>query len=417
MLFERSRGLFRLLRDMILPSPKRKSIIIIPGPADPEMVNVHRVGSGKEIESISVHDWIRDSCPSLRGIFKPSWWLWSGDLQTIYNVLGNFTLIDPVTYSRTLLETVDNGTLGLDFVVNSFTPAEDTPVLIIAHGLTGGSYESYVRNVMAHATKDKVLGGLGLRGVVVNFRGCADVPVTSAQLYSAGYTDDFRTAVLHISQKYPNAPLLGCGFSLGAGVLARFVAEEGAHCILKSATVVSAPWDCPGMSARLDATFFSRQVYSRSMGTNILNIFNKIIKSPASAEIFAHPESRIARHIAFIKKMWRPTLRETDEVVVSTVGGSPECFPFPNAEAYYQWASPQNKLHQIAIPTLCISAFDDPIIPGDMLPIEKFSKSSHAVLAVIGGGEGKYVGFKIKEQDEGGGPFKWVAKKRVFVDV
>ena len=87
-------------------------------------------------------------------------WLGNGHLQTIYNVLGDFSLIDKITYSRTLLRTPDGGTLGLDFVHNpdsldhrvrgedAETQAESddtTPILVIAHGLTGGSYESYVR--------------------------------------------------------------------------------------------------------------------------------------------------------------------------------------------------------------------------------------------------------------------------------
>ena len=90
----------------------------------------------------------------------PIRWLGNGHLQTIYNVLGDFSLIDNITYSRTLLRTPDGGTLGLDFVHNpdsldhrvrgedAETRAESedtTPILVIAHGLTGGSYESYVR--------------------------------------------------------------------------------------------------------------------------------------------------------------------------------------------------------------------------------------------------------------------------------
>jgi hypothetical protein len=37
-------------------------------------------------------------------------------------------------------------------------------------------------------------------------------------------------------------------------------------------------------------------------------------------------------------------------------------------------------------PTLCINAFDDPIIGGDLLPIDIFQRSSHAILAIVGGG-------------------------------
>lgn len=87
-------------------------------------------------------------------------WLGNGHLQTIYSVIGNFEIVDKITYSRTLIRTPDGGTIGLDFVhnpdsLNQPVRGEDTetqagsedatPILVIAHGLTGGSYESYVR--------------------------------------------------------------------------------------------------------------------------------------------------------------------------------------------------------------------------------------------------------------------------------
>lgn len=79
----------------------------------------------------------------------------------------------------------------------------------------------------------------------------AGVPVTSPQLYSALHTDDIRVAVMLIAKLYPNAPLIGVGFSLGANVLTRYLAQEGPHsrlvagCALGS---VSPPiWQYPEM--------------------------------------------------------------------------------------------------------------------------------------------------------------------------
>ena len=63
----------------------------------------------------------------------------------------------------------------------------------------------------------------------------AGVPITSPQLYSAGHTEDYRVAMLYVKEKYPKAPLLGIGFSLGANVITRYVAEEGDKCRLVSA--------------------------------------------------------------------------------------------------------------------------------------------------------------------------------------
>lgn len=110
-------------------------------------------------------------------------WLNTGHLQTIYSAIGDFSLVDKITYTRTLLRTNDGGTIGLDFVHNPDSLAQrskgqdvetqaegqdQTPILVIAHGLTGGSYESYVRNVLHYATLAKSKGGLGMRGCVVN---------------------------------------------------------------------------------------------------------------------------------------------------------------------------------------------------------------------------------------------------------
>lgn len=63
----------------------------------------------------------------------------------------------------------------------------------------------------------------------------AGVPLTSGQLYSAGHTDDLRQALMYIAQRYPNAPLLGIGFSLGANVIVRYLAEEGDRSRLRAA--------------------------------------------------------------------------------------------------------------------------------------------------------------------------------------
>lgn len=67
----------------------------------------------------------------------------------------------------------------------------------------------------------------------------AGVPITSSQLYSAGATDDLRQALLYIQTTYPGAPLLGLGFSLGANVMTRYLAEEGDQSRLNSGCAVA----------------------------------------------------------------------------------------------------------------------------------------------------------------------------------
>ena len=58
---------------------------------------------------------------------------------------------------------------GLDFTPSNHAdlPA-DAPIVVVCHGITGGSHESYVKEVLAELTRAKEDGGLGARGVVVN---------------------------------------------------------------------------------------------------------------------------------------------------------------------------------------------------------------------------------------------------------
>lgn len=49
---------------------------------------------------------------------------------------------------------------------------EDTPFVVILHGITGSSEEAYARSAVTAVTKPKSEGGPGFRAVVLNFRGC-----------------------------------------------------------------------------------------------------------------------------------------------------------------------------------------------------------------------------------------------------
>lgn len=92
---------------------------------------------------------------------------------------------------------------------------DSRPMLIVLHGLSGGSYEVYLR----HAIAPLVLGEGGWECCVVNGRGCANSEVTSGVLFNARATWDVRQIVRWARKTFPNRPLFGLGFSLGANIL------------------------------------------------------------------------------------------------------------------------------------------------------------------------------------------------------
>lgn len=95
------------------------------------------------------------------------------------------------------------------------------PMLVVLHGLSGGSYEVYLR----HAIAPLLLGDDGAGGdggwecCVVNGRGCANSEVTSGVLFNARATWDVRQVVRMLRERFPHRPLFGLGFSLGANIL------------------------------------------------------------------------------------------------------------------------------------------------------------------------------------------------------
>ena len=67
----------------------------------------------------------------------------------------------------------------------------------------------------------------GWRPVVLNYRGCAGLQLTSPTVYCASFTDDVHLAVEEIHTQYPDARVFAAGYSLGSLILCKYLAECG----------------------------------------------------------------------------------------------------------------------------------------------------------------------------------------------
>lgn len=163
--------------------------------------------------------------------------LFNGHLQTMWTATKPHG--PKVWYRRKLFTAEDKayeGTFAVDFVVPEHDETDPTlmsrvvyytdeqwvnigsndtkPMLIILHGLSGGSHEIYLR----HAIQPLVESGKW-EICVVNSRGCARSKITTGILYNARATWDVRQVVQWARKTFPNRPLYGLGFSLGANML------------------------------------------------------------------------------------------------------------------------------------------------------------------------------------------------------
>lgn len=191
--------------------------------------------------------------------------LFNGHLQTVWTTVKNVEI--PIHYRRKVFEAENPhyaGQFAVDFVVAPFeTPTSDEetdqsrrftlpsglpertafftekqfealpsddhrPMLVALHGLTGGSHEVYLRKALAPL----VLDNGGWEACVVNARGCAQTKLTSSVLFNARATWDVRQVVRWLRNTFPNRPLFGIGFSLGANILTNVGMPDECHIII-----------------------------------------------------------------------------------------------------------------------------------------------------------------------------------------
>lgn len=178
--------------------------------------------------------------------------LFNGHLQTAWTVMKHDNV--PIHYKRKIFDsdsTMFTGHYAIDFVVKPYDmppegeltdqarkftqpsglpprtsffsqeelaslPSDDNkPMLVALHGLSGGSHEVYLRHVLAPLVADG-----SWEACVVNSRGCAHTNISTGILYNARATWDVRQTVKWLRKSFPNRPLFGIGFSLGANILA-----------------------------------------------------------------------------------------------------------------------------------------------------------------------------------------------------
>jgi len=254
--------------------------------------------------------------------------------------------------------------------------SDDTkPLLITLHGLSGGSYENYLRYVLEpivraspEGAKAGGLSGGDWEALVVNSRGCAGSKITTSLLYNARATWDMRQTVKWVRKTWPNRPLFAVGYSLGANILTNYLGEEGDKCVISAACVVANPWNLEVTSRALLRTYLGRQ-YSQVMGQHMLALYNRHVDQIQKNELLSPERIRALKY-----------LHEFDREVQCASWG------YPTEGAYYRDASSVDSLLSIRVPTLCLSAKDDPIANDEAVPYNEIRQNPYVVMCTTSAG-------------------------------
>ena len=302
--------------------------------------------------------------------FRPAWWLPGPHAQSVWSrvSLAGRRLL---ALRRETLRTPD----GDELVVDRLDGPPGAPILVVLHGLEGSSFSVYVQGLLRRAR------ARGWRGAAMNFRSCArdplrpsrTIPNRGPRLYHSGETSDLGHVVATLTAREPGVPLLAAGVSLGGNVLLKWLGENPRQTAVCGAAAISTPYDLAAGARYLERGI--GRVYAASLLASLR------AKALDAARRFPEAAARI--DVARTRRS--RTFREFDDAATAPLHG------FAGVDDYYARASSSGYLGAIAVPTLAVSALDDPFLPADAVARAQRSASPAVRFAVTE--RGGHVGF------------------------
>ena len=271
--------------------------------------------------------------------YRPPHWLAGGHAQTIWPYRLPRAAV-PLRRER--VDTPDGDFWDFDWLDAPAVPS--APLVVLFHGLEGGSASHYARALLA------ALARRGWRGVVPHFRGCGGEPNRLPRAYHSGDYAEIAAMLAAIRARIPPATRLhAVGVSLGGSALLNWLGRVrgDAARTLTAAAAVSAPLDL--MAAGIAINRGLNRIYAKH--------FLATLKPKSLAIAARFPGLLDVAKIRRARTLW-----DFDDVVTAPLHG------FAGTRDYWTRASSKCWLGAIEVPTLVINARNDPFIPARSLP-------------------------------------------------
>ena len=253
----------------------------------------------------------------------PPFWARGPHLQTI---AANY-LPSPapdLPWERVRLDLEDGDALALRVLEGTTGVA-----VLLFHGLGGSADGHYLRRAAAR------FHGLGHAVLAVNHRGAGEGAGWSRRSYNSGSTGDLEAVVRFARARFPGRLQVAVGFSISANMLLLLLGRGGAD-LPDRAIAVNPPVDLEACSRRLVTGF--NWCYDQYF---VRRLRREVMLRPGALPL---PPTR--------------TLRALDAVYTAPQAG------YPGRDAYYAQCSSGPWLGAIAVPTVILTALDDPFAPG-----------------------------------------------------
>ena len=228
------------------------------------------------------------------------------------------------------------------------------PTLLALHGLEGSSAAHYMRGLA-----DKACAA-GLNAVLLNQRNCGDTEHLSRGLYHSGLSADPAAVIRELTEIDRLRAIAVVGYSLG-GNLGLRLAGTTPPGVLRAVCAVSPTMD---LARCVDALERKRNaVYQWNFVRNLKRRMRR--KARAQPGVFDLEGLDRIR-----------TVREFDEAFTAPHHG------FRDAADYYHRASSLRVVDRIALPTLIVSAEDDPFVPPEQFRDAAVAENPHIATAI-----------------------------------
>ncbi|KAL5968721.1 Phospholipase ABHD3 [Taenia solium] len=192
-------------------------------------------------------NFFRSFVPFLNEVYSPFVFGFTGRVQTILRPI--FHRAEKCNYEEEVIAFSDGGEMTLSWS-NFEGMLDGTPIVVLLPGLTGCGCCNYITSLVKEINRCKY------KCVVSNNRGTCRHKLKTPQTYCAAHTSDVASVFDHIRNRYPDAPMVAVGLSLGALLVFNYLADEpqdrNKPCPLTAAMCVSMPWDVSQTSDKLE---------------------------------------------------------------------------------------------------------------------------------------------------------------------
>lgn len=233
----------------------------------------------------------------------------------------------------------------------------NSPTLILLHGLEGSAESHYMRGMTIKAYR------AGCNVIRMNQRTCGGSDHLTPTLYNSGLSNDYRAIIQELRIRDRLSQIWLVGYSMGGNLALKAAGEMGPSDPALAGVVAVSP--------NIDPT---QCVVALEQPRNWL--YHRHFLSSLKA--------RLRRKAVLFPGRWdvspldsMNTITQFDEAYTARDGG------YRDVVDYYDRAGARHVLQHIAVPTLIITAQDDPFIPASIFETPAIRHNPNITLAVL----------------------------------